>query len=198
MDRRFLYVVLAIALILAGAIAYELARPITYYGTRIDPPKPMPDFTLPSKNGPVTLSSFRGKYVVLYFGFTSCPDICPTTSAALKGALSQLGGQDAQVQVIFISVDYKRDTPEKMFNYMLNFRPDFIGLVGDQAQTDQITRDFGIFYQLNPPDPETGAYSVDHTASIQVLDRQGALALTWAYDQQPDEMASDLRNLLRK
>lgn len=198
MDRRFLYVILAIVAVLAGAIAYEFLKPVTYYGSQIEPPKAMPDFTLPSQNGPVSLSSFRGKYVVLYFGYTTCPDICPATSAALKAALNQLGDQASQVQVIFISVDYKRDTPEKLFNYLQNFSPNFIGLAGTEAQTDQVTHDFGIFYQLNTPDPATGAYSVDHTATILVLNRQGALTLTWSYDQQPDEMASDLRNLLQK
>lgn len=198
MDRRFLYVLLAIVALLAGAVVYEFSKPVVYYGSRIEPPKPMPDFTLPSASGPVTLSNFRGRYVALYFGYTSCPDICPATSAALKAALSQLGEQDSQLQVIFISVDYKRDTPEKLFTYMQNFRPDFLGLVGTEAQTDQITHDFGIFYQLNEPDPATGAYTVDHTSNILVLDRQGALALTWAYDQQPNEIASDLRNLLKK
>ena len=198
MNRRFLYVILAIFLIIAGAAFYEFAKPVTYFGSHIEPPKPMPDFTLQSVNGPVTLSSFRGKYVVIYFGYTSCPDICPATSAALKAALSQLNGQDAQVQVLFVSVDYKRDTPEKLSNYMQNFRPDFIGLVGTQAQTDQVTHDFGIYYELDAPDAETGTYAVAHTATILVLDRTGALVLTWANDQQPDEMAADLRILLRK
>ena len=198
MNRRFVYVILAIIVILAGAAFYEFTKPVTYYGTRIQPPKPMPDFTLQSAKGPVTLSSFRGKYVVMYFGYTFCPDICPATSAALKAALSQLNGQDAQVQVLFISVDYKRDTPERLATYLQNFQPDFIGLVGNEAQTNQVTQDFGIFYQLNPPDPATGSYSVDHSANILVLDRQGALIMTWAYDQQPDEIAADLRILLKR
>ena len=198
MNRNSIYVILAVVVLLLGAAIYEFTKPVTYFGSHIEPPKEMPDFTLPSANGPVTLSSFRGKYVVLYFGYTSCPDICPASSAALKAALNQLSGQDSQVQVIFISVDYKRDTPEKLSNYMQNFRPDFIGLVGTQAQTDQVTHDFGIYYELDAPDAETGAYAVAHTATILVLDRTSALVLTWANDQQPDEMAADLRILLRK
>lgn len=196
-NRNLIYVILAIVLILLGAAMYEFTKPVTYFGSQIEPPKLMPDFTLQSAKGPVTLSSFRGKYVVLYFGYTSCPDICPATSAALKAALSQLT-VGFQVQVIFVSVDYKRDTPEKLSNYMQNFSPNFVGLVGTQTQTDQVTKDFGIFYKLNDPDPATGAYSVDHTADILVLDRQGKLVLTWAHNQQPDEMESDLKILLRK
>ncbi len=197
MNRRLIYVVLAIIVLLIGAAVYEFAKPATFYGSRIEPPKPMPDFTLQSVSGPVTLSDFRGKYVVLYFGYTSCPDICPTISAALKAALNKLG-LDAQVQVIFVSVDYKRDTPEKVSNYMQNFRPDFIGLTGAQGEIDQVTQEFGIYYKLNDPDPATGAYLVDHTATILVLDRDGALVMTWSYDQQPNEIASDLQILLRK
>ena len=197
-NRNLIYVILAIVLILLAAAVYEFTRPVTYFGSLIEPPKPMPDFVLQSANGPVKLSSFRGKYVALYFGYTSCPDICPTTLAALKAALNLLNGQDSQVQVIFVSVDYKRDTPEKLSNYMQNFSPNFVGLVGMQSQTDQVTKDFGISYKLNDPDPATGAYSVDHTANILVLDHQGKLVLTWAYNQQPDEMESDLKILLRK
>lgn len=198
MNRRLIYVALALVVLVIGVAVYEFSKPATFYGSHIEPPKPMPDFTLQSANGPVTLSNFHGKYVVLYFGYTSCPDICPTTSAALKTALNRLGSQDAQVQVIFISVDYNRDTPEKVSNYIRNFRPDFIGLGGTQSEIDQVTREFYIYYKLNDPDPATGAYSVDHTANILLLDRQGALVMTWPYDQQPDEIASDLEILVRR
>ncbi len=198
MNRSFIYVILAIIVLLVGAAIYEFTKPVTYFGSHIEPPKTMPNFTLQSAQGPVTLSSFRGKYVIVFFGFTFCPDICPTTLATIKAALAQLNGQDSQVQVLFVSVDYKRDTPEKLSGYVNNFSPNFVGLVGNQAQTDAVTKDFGIFYKLNEPDPETGAYSVDHTSSILVLDRKGGLVLLWSYDQQPNEMASDLKILLRK
>jgi protein SCO1/2 len=196
MNRSLIYVILAIILILAGAAIYEFSKPSVFYGTSIEPPKPMPDFTLQSANGPVSVSDFRGKYVVVFFGYTSCPDICPTTSAALKTALERVGSRASEVQVLFTSVDYKRDTPEKVGNYVKNFRPDFIGLTGTQAEIDQATQAFGIYYKLNKPDAETGAYLVDHTASILCLNREGALIATWAYDQQPDEIASDLGVLM--
>jgi protein SCO1/2 len=94
-------------------------------------------------------------------------------------------------------VDYKRDTPESVASYTKNFNPDFIGLTGTQTQIDQVTREFGIYYKLNDPDPTTGYYSVDHTTTILVLNRQGELAMTWS-DFQPDEIASDVKNLLKK
>ena len=200
MNRRVIFAVLAlVVLIFAGAVYYELSRPATIYGSMIDPPKPMPDFSLQSAGGAVKLSDFRGKYTLLYFGYTSCPDICPTTLSGLKAALSELGSQAAgQVQVVFVSVDYKRDTPARVSAYAQAFSQDFVGLGGTQAQIDQITQEYGIYYKLNDPDPKTGYYSVDHTAIVLVLDRQGNLVMTWDYGQQPDEIASDLRSLLKK
>jgi protein SCO1 len=201
--KRFIpTALLALAAILALAVLVELyraARPPTFNGAVIDPPKPMFDFTLQSEGGPVKLSDFRGKFVVVDFGYTSCPDICPTTLAGLSQSLNELGDQDAdQFQVIFISVDYPRDSPERVGEYVKNFREDFIGLSGTQEQIDQVTKEWGIYYKINDPDPKTGFSSVDHTAITLVVDRQGKLLLTWPYGLQPDEIASDLQNLLRE
>jgi protein SCO1/2 len=200
MNRRVIFAVLILVVVIfAGAVFYELNRPAPIYGSLIDPPKPMPDFTLQSAGGPVRLSDFHGKYTLLYFGYSSCPDICPTTLSGLKAAISELGSQAAgQLQVVFVSVDYKRDTPARVSGYAQAFSQDFVGLAGTQAQIDQVTQEYGIYYKLNDPDPKTGYYSVDHTAIVLVLDRQGSLVMTWDYGQQPDEIASDLRTLLKK
>lgn len=198
MNRNLIYVGLALTLVLAIVAIYEFTKPVVVYGSRIEPPKPMPDFTLQSVAGPVKLSDFRGRYVILNFGYTSCPDICPTTLAKLKASINKLGEEKAgQVQVIFVSVDHKRDTTEKVDGYVKNFDPDFIGLSGSESEIDQVTRDFGIYYQLNDPNPETGSYLVDHTTTLMLLDSQGALVMTWSYDQQPDEIASDLEIMFR-
>jgi protein SCO1/2 len=195
-NRRNLLFALLVFLLLVGIAFYQLTMPAQIYGSIIDPPKPMPDFTLQSARGPVSLSDFRGKIVLLYFGYTSCPDVCPTTLANLRQALNDLGQLADQVQVILVSVDWKRDTPESLASYLSAFRPDFLGLTGTQAQIDAVTKDFGIFYKLNEPDSK-GYYSVDHTATLLVLDRQGQLILTWPYGQQPDEIASDLTVLIK-
>ena len=200
MNRRLAYAILvSIVAIFAVAVIYEFSQPAVVYGSRIEPPKPMPDFTLQSEKGPVHLSDYRGKYVALYFGYTSCPDICPTTLAGLKAALSEIGDQAAgRVQVIFVSVDYKRDTPAKVSTYAHAFSQNFAGLGGTQAQIDQVTHAYGIYYHLNDPDPTTGYYSVDHTAIILLIDPQGQLVMTWDYGQQPDEIASDLKLVLKQ
>lgn len=196
-NRRDIGVVLLLSLLVFGLGFYLFSRPPKLNGSVIEPPKSMPVFTLQSAQGPVTLSSFQGKLVVLSFGYTSCPDICPLTLANLRQGMDRLGDKAGNVQVIFISVDWNRDTPEKLSGYASAFRPDFIGLTGTQAQIDKVTKDFGIFYLLNVPD-NNGFYSVDHTSTVLVLDRQGRLVLTWPNGTQPDEISADLGVLLNR
>jgi protein SCO1/2 len=196
-QRKLLSFLIAALIIGAGVYVYFTFTP-AMFGALIEPPVSRPNFTLASNQGPVSLSAFRGKLVVLYFGYTACPDVCPTSLANLRQAMDLLNSQQAgQVQVIFISVDWKRDTPEKLASYAHAFHPSFIGLTGSRGEIDSVTRDFGIYFLLNEPD-ETGYYSVEHTASTAVLDRQGNLVLQWPYGLQPSELASDLKVLLRR
>ena len=179
--------------ITGGALIYKRIKAPVYNGIAIDPPKAMSGFTLQSVNGPVSLESFRGKYVLLYFGYTSCPDVCPLTLATLTEALSKLDSKKASdFQVIFVSVDYKRDTPEVSNAFVKKFNPSFIGLSGTEDQINQVTKEYGIYYKFNPPDPTTGYYSVDHTAIVMVLNPNGGLVLTWPFGTQPDQETSDL------
>jgi protein SCO1 len=203
MDRRILFFFGVLAALMIGIAVYQANLPPALNGGVIEPPKPMPDFTLQSASGPVSLSDFRGKLVVVFFGFTNCTDVCPLTLAAFRQAFTELGDQAMDVQVLFISVDHRRDTPEVVHGYTSNFHPDFIGLAGSKQQIDQVTRDFGVYYELGEPlegddDHAHGAYNVEHTTTVQVLDRQGNLVLTWSYGMPPDKLASDLKVLLRK
>ncbi len=197
MNRQNLFFAALVVLLIVGIAIFQLTMPPTLRGTVIEPPKPMPDFTLQSVNGPVSLSDFRGKIVVLYFGYTSCPDVCPTTLANLRRALNDLGEQADEVQLVFVAVDWQKDTPERVASYLGAFHPDFVGLSGTQAQIDAVTKDFGIFYQINPPD-ENGYYTVDHTATALVLDRNGGLMLTWPYGLTANDLLDDLKVLVRK
>jgi len=197
MNRRHLVVILSLTAIIIALAFFQFSSPPKFIGAVIDPPKAMPGFSLQSALGPVSSTGFRGKLLVMYFGYTSCPDICPLTLANLRQAMDKLGGKATDVQVLFISVDWKRDTPEKLGSYAKAFRPDFIGVTGTQSQIDSVTRDYGIYYLLNLPDAK-GYYSVDHTASVLVLNRKGELILSWPNGTSPDDMASDLRGLLRK
>ena len=183
----------------AGALLYRQIETPTYNGSVINPPRPMPGFILQSSNGSVSLDSFRGKFILVYFGYTSCPDVCPITLATLTEALTKLGTKKAEeFQVIFISVDYKRDTPQISDAFAKKFNSNFIGLGGTEAQINQVTQEYGIYYKLNPPDPTTRYYSVDHTALVQVLNPQGELILIWPFGTQPDQETSDLATLVSR
>jgi protein SCO1 len=204
MNRKWLSLLGAVLALVIGFAIYQTMIPATLNGGVIEPPLPMPDFTLESVDGPVHLSDFRGKYVVLFFGFTNCPDVCPLTMAGLRQAVADLGDKAGQVQVLFVSVDYRRDTPETVAGYTTSFRPDFIGLTGSKEQIDQVTGDFGIYYKLGEPEQDgehahgEESYDVEHTTTIQVLDREGKLILTWAHDTPPDKLASDLKVLIAR
>jgi protein SCO1 len=184
-------------LFIAALFVTQTLMPPRMNGSAIDPPLAVDDFTLHSVDGPVLLSDFRGRYVILYFGYTSCPDICPDSLAKFREALSKQGERAGEVQVIFISVDPARDSVEYSDVYVKRFSPDFIGVTGSEAEIQSVTRQMGIFYQLNEPD-DGGFYTVDHTASALILDREGRLILTWPYGLTPDQMEDDLRVLLRK
>jgi len=198
MDRRMWIVFAALGVLIVGIAIYQATLTPVLNGASIDPPKPMADFVLQSARGPVKLSDFRGKLVVVFFGYTNCTDICPLTMAALRQAFDALGDQAARARVLFISVDYKRDTPAVVAGYAGNFRPDFIGLAGSKEQIDQVTRDYGIYYELGTPEPQSGAYEVTHTDTIEVLDGSGRLVLTWTSGTSADQMASDMKVLIRK
>ena len=196
MKFRNIFIAVLFLSIVAVAI-YEYTKPAIIHGALINPPKPMPDFTLNSVQGPVHLSDYNGKVTVLFFGYTNCKDICPATLAKMEEVFTRLGEKTRDVRLVFISVDYKRDTPQSTSAFATKFRPEFIGLTGSQAQIDQVTQDYAISYKLDPPDAN-GDYEVEHTASVMVLDRQGQLELVWSTDQQPDEIASDLSVMVNK
>ena len=142
-----------------------------------------------------TLAEFRGKVVVLVFGYTQCPDVCPTTLADFAGALKRLGPEASRVQLLFVTVDPQRDTPQLLKEYVPAFNPTFIGLRGDEAATNKVTRDFRIYVNRN--DKGGGAnYTVDHAAQSFVFDPSGKLRLVIGYGMEPEKIASDLRLLL--
>jgi protein SCO1/2 len=145
---------------------------------------------------PRTLADFRGKAVVLSFGFTHCPDICPTTLVDIAGAVKQLGGDAARVQVLFVTVDPERDTPEVLAKYVPAFDPAFIGLSGDAAAIRRTAQEFKIFFEKRPGSTPS-AYSVDHSAQSYVIDPQGRLRLFVRHDRIAQDLAADLQLLLR-
>jgi protein SCO1/2 len=195
MNRRRLAVLVALGVIVLFTLG-GCSRPYSFHGESIEPPEPAGDFTLTGPNGKTyNLSDFRGKLIVLYFGYTSCPDVCPTTMAALAQMLRDLGDKAEGVQVIMVTVDPQRDTPERLNSYVTAFDPSFIGLSGTPDQIAAAAKAFNVIYQVHPGSSPDN-YLVDHTATTSVLDKDGGLRLVWPYGTAPDELAADLNELL--
>jgi protein SCO1/2 len=155
------------------------------------------DFTLASVDGPVSLADFRGKVVLLYFGYTWCPDICPTNLAMIGQALRQLTGAERdRVQVLFVSVDPERDDPARLAEYVGYFDPSMIGVTGDEAQVAAAAALYGAAYRRTEQPGSAMGYLVDHSASTYLIDRKGALRETLPHATPPGELLARLRGLL--
>jgi protein SCO1/2 len=144
---------------------------------------------------PRTLQDFKGKLVVLFFGYTQCPDVCPTTMAEMAAVMKELGPAAKDVQVLFVTLDPERDTQELLAAYVPAFHPSFIGLRGDQEATARTAKEFKVFV-AKAPGTEPGSYTVDHMAGSYVFDRDGKLRLFVRHAQGPGPLAADLRQLL--
>ena len=135
------------------------------------------DFSLTDHHGKkVTLADYRGKVVTVFFGFTQCPDVCPTALAEMREVVAKLGPDGAKLQVLFITIDPERDTQALLSQYVPAFHPDFVGLFGDAQTTARVAKDFKVFYQ-KVPGKTPGSYTMDHSAGTYVFDPQGKLRL---------------------
>lgn len=156
------------------------------------------DFRLTDHNGKTrTLADFRGKVVVMFFGYTQCPDVCPTTMLEMKAAMQQLGADAQRVQILFVTVDPERDTRELLSSYVPAFDPSFLGLYGDLETTAKTAKEFRVFYQKQPGSTAS-SYTVDHTAGSYVFDPQGRVRLFARYGDGGANLVSDLRVLLKQ
>lgn len=154
------------------------------------------DFRLTDHNGKVrTLGDFKGRVVVMFFGYTHCPDVCPTTMAEMRQVLEKLGEDGKKVQVIFVSVDPERDTPALLAQYVPAFDPGFLGMVTDLENTQKTAKDFKVFFQkVKGKTPDN--YSMDHTAGSYVFDPQGRLRLFVRHGGDTAPLVADLKTLL--
>jgi protein SCO1/2 len=185
-----------LALVAAGMLAACGADAPKFRSTDITGADFGKELSLTAPDGkPRTLADFRGKAVVIFFGYTHCPDICPTTLADMAGVMKKLGTDAARVQVLFVTLDPERDTPDVLANYVPAFDPAFLGLRGDDAATQRAAKEFKIFYEKRPGNAP-GAYTVDHSAQSYVIDPQGRLRLFVRNDRIAQDLAEDLRVLL--
>jgi len=200
MERKFIWLALGILVILAFVtIALVLTQGSSYRGVLYEPPLPAFDFSLVGADGnTIALHDFRGQVILLYFGYTSCPDVCPTTMAEMKQAIDRLSPDNAEhVQVVFVSVDPKRDTPEKIQEYADHFNPLFIGLSGSQDELSKIWNDYGI-YRLEVPGESALGYTVDHTARVTVIDQDGRMRVSFGFQTPVEDIVHDLQLILKR
>lgn len=179
-----------------GVLALLMAAGATYTLRSGNPLASLPaerDFTLQGPKGPVSLSDFPGKLVLLYFGYTYCPDICPTNLAMWSQALVQLKPDElAKVQPIFISVDPERDTVERLAPYALFFHHSILALTGKPDRLAEVARRYGAVYSRYE-DPKAGSYAIDHTAATYVLDPQGLVVAKLPHGASPDDLLTAIR-----
>lgn len=181
--------VLAALLILAAC-----GDPARFHATDITGADFGRDFTLVDPAGKTRrLADFKGKAVAVFFGYTQCPDVCPTTLATMAEVMKQLGPSADKLQVLFVTLDPERDTREVLAAYVPRFHPNFLGLSGDAAATAAVAKEYKLFYQKQPV---AGGYTVDHTAATYLYDPRGRLRLYVAYGAPAADIAEDLKLLI--
>lgn len=193
---RRLLTILAVLALVAGC--EQPVPKVEFKGTDITGAPFGRHFELTDHNGVRrTLKDFAGKVVVMFFGYTHCPDVCPTTLSDMAQAFKLMSAEEAgRVQVLFVTVDPERDTPDMLKAYVPYFHPSFLGLYGTPEEVARVAREFKVAYSKHVEPGATG-YLVDHTAGSYVLDAQGRLRLYLPYAHPPQDIAHDLKTLLR-
>ena len=185
------------ALALAACGDRGVPAPKTAFnGTDISAASFAQDFHLTDHNGkPRSMADFKGKVVLVFFGYTHCPDVCPGTLGEASAMVRELGPDAGRVQVLFVTVDPQRDTPEVLAAYVPSFNKDFLGLYGDQDATQKVVKDFKLFVQ-KVPGKQADAYTIDHTAGLYVFDPQGHPRLFVGNNVRAPQLAQDVKQLL--
>lgn len=188
------YALVAAVLLVAGC--QPKAQAPAFNATDITGAEFARDFTLTDHNGQIrSLGDFRGKAVAVFFGYTHCPDVCPTTLSDFAAALAQLGPQAERVQVIFVTVDPLRDTPDLLKQFVPAFDPSFLGMYADGPTLERLAKEYKIVYQKTAV-KAADDYLIDHSAGTYVYDPAGKLRLLIPYGSSPDAIAQDLKTLL--
>jgi protein SCO1 len=204
----------AVAVVTMTVAAYAISRsaPPAFHGTDLGPGLEAPAFTLEAADrGPVSLADLRGKAVLVFFGYTHCPDVCPLTMGKLRRALELVGDRARDVQVILVTVDPDLDSPERMREFLANFDPSFIGLTGSREELEAVAGAYGAYMGPSPaPAVDHSAHAghdhgapappprlIDHTSHVFGIDRRGNYRLLWGGDATAEQIAEDVRGLLR-
>lgn len=196
MRQAMVSVIAALACVVTTPAVLESAD---FAGRELTPPLPATDFTLKATNGSdFRLSQLRGKVVLISFGYTFCPDVCPTTLVELSQVRTRLGDAAKRVQVAFITLDPDRDTLERLRIYTTAFDPSFIGLTGSDEQLAQVRKAYGVMAEKQVVSGTAASYLIAHSAYTYVIDRGGRLRLLFPFGLSIEEMAGDIMQLLRR
>lgn len=194
------WLLLTVMITLSGYVIGVTMRPYALHGTVFEPPASVTDFTMTSSRTeePVSLSDFQGKVVLIFFGYATCPDVCPTTLADYTQIFNRLGSQSQQAQLIWITVDPERDTPAAMEAYLSHFHPEFLGFVPTSEENlAEVAAQFYAYYEKQESGSQTG-YLVDHTASLFLIDKSGQWRIVYPFKTPLDDLVADLQYLIEE
>lgn len=190
------FAIALVGVIFAWFFILPRIRPHIFSGAVIQSTQKAPRLELQASNGQtIRMTDFEGKVVVVYFGYTFCPDVCPATLSKLADAVELLGDKAEDVQVMMVSVDPARDTPELLANYVEHFNPDFLGITGDEATVNRVATLYGVFYE-RAEGTESAGYTIDHTSTVILVDRAGYLKLVLPFEGTAEQIAADIEYFL--
>jgi protein SCO1/2 len=189
---------MAVALLLGGTLTACGSRAPDFRGQVLDPPRPVPDLALPDQHGQTfRLSDQRGRVVLFFFGYTHCPDVCPTTLGAWKRVHDALGQDAEEVRFVFVTVDPERDTPQRLQEHLALFQEDFVGVTGSPERLRTVYETFGVFFEKDTTGGSAVGYLVSHTATAFLVDGDGQWRLRHTFGTPVEDIVHDIRELLK-
>ncbi len=197
--RKYMFgLVLSVALVAVSVAGIYMTRPYSFHGTLFDAPHTAPEITLLDQyNHPFDLAAQKGKIVLIFFGYTNCPDICPATMANLSQLYGRLGSQAQNVRVVFITVDPQRDTAQQMQQFIDKFNPIFTGLIGTEQELSPVWKAYGVYIQSQAV-AGSSKYLENHSDAIYLIDKAGRLRLTYDFTTPVSDLLSDVLHLLKE
>jgi protein SCO1 len=188
--------VVVIGGIIIGLFSVAFARTYSFHGAVYQPPAAAPDFSLTNTNGQsFQLSKQKGQLILLFFGYTHCPDECPATLAVMKQLFARLGSQSRRVDFVFVTVDPQRDNPTQIRSFLAKYNPSFVGLGGSSSELAPVWKAYGVYQEL-PINSTVSQYQVNHSTQVYLIDPQGQLRITYTLDNSADDIYQDIQHIL--
>jgi len=196
--RKAFWLVIGLVLGFVAVAAVTMLQPYKLRGSEIDSASSAPEIILTSTHGgEYRLSQQKGKLVLIFFGYTSCPDVCPITVSEMRQLRSRLGNRAENIDFVYITVDPSRDTLDRMANYLGVFDPAIIGLTGTEEELEAVWAPYGVWRQIEPGQTAAG-YLVSHSSRLYLIDRSNRLRATYAFGTPVEDVEADLRYLLKE